>query len=59
MVDDFDDVPVRLPSGTKVVVRLPRIFTLEDGMHLMNFLSSYITDKAGEPLPAKGDNAHG
>ena len=49
-MDDFDDIPVRLPSGTKVVVRLPRPFTLEDGVHLMNFLSFYITDKAGDPI---------
>ena len=44
VADDFDDVPVRLPSGTKAVVRLPRPFTLADGVHLMDFLSNYIEE---------------
>jgi hypothetical protein len=52
-MDDFDTIPVRLPSGTKAIVKLPRVFTLEDGVHLMNFLSAYITDKTGEPLRAQ------
>jgi hypothetical protein len=51
-MDDFDTIPVRLPSGTKAVVRLPRPFTLEDGVHLMDFLSLYIE---GKNLPAAGN----
>ena len=45
MAGDFDDVPVRMPSGTKAVVRLPRPFTLQDGVHLLDFLSNYIEDE--------------
>lgn len=41
----YDDIPVRLPSGTKAIVKLPRPFTLEDGVHLMNFLSLHIEEK--------------
>jgi hypothetical protein len=48
VADDFDDVPVRLPSGTKAVVRLPRPFTLADGVHLMDFLSNYIEETKRE-----------
>lgn len=48
MAHDFDDVPVRLPSGTKAVVRLPRPFTLADGVHLMDFLSNYIEETKQE-----------
>lgn len=43
-MNDHDEIPVRLPSGTKAIVRLPRPFTYEDGVHLMNFLSEYIED---------------
>jgi hypothetical protein len=40
-----DIIPIRLPSGGKAIVRLPRPFTLADGVHLMNFLSEYIEEK--------------
>jgi hypothetical protein len=49
-VSDFDTIPVRLPSGSKAIVQLPRVFTLEDGVHLMDFLTAYLTDKTGEPV---------
>lgn len=42
--DEFDDVPVRLPSGSRAVVRLPRPFTSQDAAHLISFLSGYIED---------------
>lgn len=57
MANDFDEIPVRLPSGTKAVIKLPRVFTIEDGVHLMNILSLYITDKTGEVVPLAGDSA--
>jgi hypothetical protein len=47
-MDDFDTIPVRLPSGTKAIVQLPRPFTLADGVHLMNFLSLYIEENQGQ-----------
>jgi hypothetical protein len=56
VADDFDDLPVRLPSGTKAIVRLPRPFTLEDGVHLMDFLSNYI-EEATTPVRAKKSEA--
>lgn len=43
-MDDFDTIPIRLPSGQKAIVQLPRKFTLVDGVHLMNFLSMYIEE---------------
>lgn len=55
-MDDFDVIPVRLPSGTKAIVQLPRPFTLEDGVHLMNFLSLYIEDKT---KPEQGQQGAG
>lgn len=58
MDSDYEEIPVRLPSGSKAVMRLPRVFTLEDGVHLMNFMSAYITDKTGDPLPADGAASH-
>lgn len=58
MDNDYDEIPVRLPSGTKAIVKLPRVFTLADGVHLMNFLSMYLTDKTGEPLPIDGAVSH-
>jgi hypothetical protein len=47
-MDDFDTIPVRLPSGTKAIIKLPRPFTLADGVHLMNFLENYIEEKQGQ-----------
>ena len=41
---DFDDIPVRLPSVTKAIVRLPRPFTTKDAEHLTRFLALYIED---------------
>jgi hypothetical protein len=52
---DFDDVPVRLPSGASALVRLPRPFTSADAEHLMRFLAAYIEDSV---FPDKGDE-HG
>jgi serine/threonine-protein kinase RIO1 len=43
---EYDTIPVRLPSGTKAFIRLPRPFTLKDGIHLMNFLGGYIEEVA-------------
>ncbi len=48
-MDDFDDVPVRLPSGSRAVVRLPRPFTTDDAAHLITFLSGYIEQPATHP----------
>jgi hypothetical protein len=41
---EYDEIPVRLPSGTKAVMRLPRPFTSADARHLVLFLASYIED---------------
>jgi hypothetical protein len=55
---DFDTIPVRLPSGTKAFVQLPRPFTLEDGVHLMNFLSEYIEGaECADPAPVQQAHA--
>jgi hypothetical protein len=43
-MSEFDDIPIRLPSGTKAIVRLPRPFTTEDAQHLSKFLALYIED---------------
>ncbi len=50
-VDQEQDViPVRLPSGSKATVFLPRPFTSEDATHFVLFIAQYIEDKAkGEP----------
>lgn len=58
MSADHDEIPVRLPSGTKAIVLLPKVFTIEDGVHMMNFLSAYITDKTGEVLPLPTKEPH-
>lgn len=54
-MDDFDVIPVRLPSGTKAIVKLPRPFTLADGVHLMNFLEAYIEEKSGGQATAHSE----
>jgi hypothetical protein len=48
-MDEFDTIPVRLPSGTKAVVLLPRPFTIEDAEHMRKFLALYIEDAAPSP----------
>lgn len=53
-MDDFDTIPVRLPSGTKAIVQLPRPFTLDDGVHLMNFLSLYLEEKQAAAVAKEG-----
>lgn len=47
----YDEIPVRLPSGTKAVVMLPRPFTIKDARHLVQFLSAYVEDKALSDTP--------
>jgi hypothetical protein len=42
---EYDEIPIRLPSGTKAVVRLPRPFTLKDAMHMLDFLQLYIEEE--------------
>ncbi len=45
-----DVIPIRLPSGSKATVILPRPFTTEDATHFVLFIAQYIEDKAkGEP----------
>lgn len=55
-MDDFDDIAVRLPSGTKAHIRLPRPFTLADGVHLMNFLENYIEEKESAAATQQGES---
>lgn len=58
-MSDYDDIPVRLPSGSKAIVRLPRPFTTEDAKHLMVFLANYIEDKEREQLPSDNGTDQG
>lgn len=44
-MDDYDDIPIRLPSGTKAIVRLPRPFTSEDVAYVSRFLALYVEDE--------------
>lgn len=44
----FDIIPIRLPSGTKAFVNLPRPFTVEDAAHFMLFLAEYIEQAQAE-----------
>lgn len=46
--DDCDEIPVRLPSGSKAIVRLPRPFTRKDATHLVQFLAAYIEENASK-----------
>jgi hypothetical protein len=46
-MDDFDTIPVRLPSGSKAIVQLPRPFTTADAVHLIRFLAQYHRRKIG------------
>lgn len=39
-----DLIPIRLPSGTKATVFLPRPFTTEDATHFVCFIAQYIED---------------
>lgn len=55
-MDDFDTIPVRLPSGGKAIVQLPRKFKLADGVHLMNFLSEYVEENV-ERAPSNSSPA--
>jgi hypothetical protein len=57
-MDDFDTIPVRLPSGTKAVVLLPRPFTPEDAEHMLKFLALYIEEADPSPL-SKQEEANG
>lgn len=49
MRNERDLIPVRLPSGRKALVNLPRPFTASDAAHLANFLAEYV--EAPEPEP--------
>lgn len=51
---DRDIIPVRLPSGAKAVVDLPRPFTVADATHLVSFLTQYIEDEVHGPAPEVG-----
>jgi len=44
-MDDYDDIPIKLPSGRKALVRLPRPFDLKDARHLVKFIANYVEDK--------------
>lgn len=52
-MSDFDDIPIRLPSGARAIVRLPRPFTPKDAEHMMRFLAEYIEALPLEPAPRK------
>jgi len=52
MDNDYDEIPVRLPSGTKAVVILPRPFTPEDAEHMRKFLALYIEEAEPEAAAA-------
>lgn len=39
-----DVIPIRLPSGTKATVFLPRPFTTEDATHFVQFIAQYIEE---------------
>ncbi len=39
---DQDVIPIRLPSGGKATVILPRPFTAEDATHFVLFIAQYI-----------------
>lgn len=45
--DNHDVIPVRLPSGTKATVILPRPFTEADAEHMAKFLALYIEEPEG------------
>ena len=51
---DRDIIPVRLPSGAKAVVDLPRPFTVADATHLIAFLTQYIEDEVHGTAPEVG-----
>lgn len=48
-MDEFDTIPVRLPSRTKAIVILPRPFTAADAEHLTRFLALYVEEAAEQP----------
>lgn len=48
---DRDVIPVRLPSGAKAIVDLPRPFTVADATHLVSFLTQYIEDEIHGAAP--------
>lgn len=41
---NFDVIPVRLPSGTRAAVHLPRPFTRADAAHLQAVLALYVEE---------------
>lgn len=50
-MDDFDTIPVRLPSGRKAVVLLPTVFTAQDAAHLTKFLALYTEESISADFP--------
>lgn len=42
MNNDRDTVPVRLPSGTKAILDLPRPLTVADATHLCAWIVQYV-----------------
>jgi len=46
-----DTIPVRLPSGSKAIIDLPRPFTVADATHLVAFLTQYIEDEIHGAAP--------
>lgn len=47
-----DSIPVRLPSGSKAIISLPRPFTVADATHLIAFLTQHIEDDVHGTAPA-------
>lgn len=57
MSAEFDDIPVRLPSGKKALIRLPRPFTEADTKYLARFLDLYVEEPEAAPPQSTAQTA--